>query len=216
MQKGIFITFEGPEGSGKSTQSKIVYEFFKEKGMDLLWTREPGGSEICSQIRRVLLEPGNSDMDDYTEVLLLAADRNEHVANVIKPALAQGKTVICDRFADSTLAYQGYGRGIDMEHLKYLHHMVTRGLSPDLTVLVDIDVEKGLKRVQTRGEVAGGDRIERQKIDFHHRLRKGYLEMAGNYPERYEIVDGFRTLKEVNADINKRIADRFEIFRKYL
>lgn len=213
MKKGLFITFEGPEGSGKSTQSKMIYKYFEEKGVDILWTREPGGSDICSQIRKVILDPANAEMDDYTEVLLLAADRNEHVANVIKPALEQGKVVICDRFADSTLAYQGYGRGIDMEHLKYLHKMVTRGLKPDLTFLVDIDVKKGLERVQSRGEVKGGDRIERQQIDFHHRLRKGYLEMSGKYPKRYEIVDGDQTLKEVNAEILDRLIKRFPRFK---
>lgn len=213
MNKGLFITFEGPEGSGKSTQSKRVHEHMTKTGVDAVWTREPGGTPVCAQIRQVLLSPDNAGMDDYTEVLLLAADRNEHIANMIKPAMDEGKVVVCDRFADSTLAYQGYGRGIPMEHLTYLHKLVTKGLAPDLTILVDVDVELGLSRVQTRGEVKGGDRIERQEIEFHQRLRKGYLELSSSYPDRYVVLDGSRTRDEIFNEIISVLKARFEVFR---
>ncbi|PKK92089.1 MAG: dTMP kinase [Candidatus Wallbacteria bacterium HGW-Wallbacteria-1] len=213
MNRGLFITFEGPEGSGKSTQSKKVQERIAARGIQTRWTREPGGTPLGDKIRSILIDPENGGMADLTEVLLLAAGRNEHVDKVIAPGVEEGKVIVCDRFADSTLAYQGYGRGVSMDHLRYLHGMVTKGLAPDLTILVDIESERGLARVKSRGEVQGGDRIEREEIDFHRRLRSGYLEMAGNYPERYEIVDGDRSLDEVFEDILTRLEKRFELFR---
>lgn len=213
MSKGFFITFEGPEGSGKSTQSKRIHEYMVQKGIDAVWTREPGGTPLCAQIRQIILSPDNAGMDDYTEVLLLAADRNEHIAGMIRPAIEAGRVVVCDRFADSTLAYQGYGRGISMDHLTYLHKIVTRGLAPDLTILVDVDVELGLSRVQTRGEVKGGDRIERQEIEFHQRLRKGYLELSSSYPERYVVLDGSKTRDDIFDGIVSVLKAGFEVFK---
>jgi len=213
MSRGLFITFEGPEGSGKSTQSKRVHQHIASRGLNALWTREPGGTPVGDKIRSILIDPENAGMSDLTEVLLLAACRNQHVDQVITPGVEAGKIIVCDRFADSTLAYQGYGRGVDMSHLIYLHNMVTKGLAPDLTILVDIESERGLARVQSRGEVQGGDRIEREGLEFHRKLRKGYLEMASNYPARYEIIDGDRTQDEVFQDILERLEKRFDIFR---
>lgn len=191
--KGTFITFEGGEGSGKSTQARLLAGYLKQKGYDVVPTREPGGTEIGDAIRAILLNPNFSEMGNVTELLLLAASRAQNVHERIKPGLERGAVVICDRFIDSTLAYQGYGRKFDLKLLEALNRLATGGVTPDLTILLDLPVEVGLERAKAldklESKAGEGDRIEQEGIDFHRRLRKGFLKLAAREPER------FRTLK---------------------
>jgi dTMP kinase len=191
--KGTFITFEGGEGSGKSTQARLLAGHLKQKGYDVIATREPGGTEIGDAIRAVLLNPEFTEMGNVTELLLLAASRAQNVHERIKPGLERGAVVICDRFIDSTLAYQGYGRKFDLKLLEALNRLATGGVTPDLTILLDLPVEVGLGRAKAldKGESKSGegDRIEQLDIDFHRRLRQGFLELAAREPKRFEILE---------------------------
>ncbi len=191
--KGTFITFEGGEGSGKSTQARMLAGHLKQKGYDVIATREPGGTEIGDAIRAVLLNPEFTEMGNVTELLLLASSRAQNVHERIKPGLERGAVVICDRFIDSTLAYQGYGRKFDLKLLEALNRLATGGVTPDLTILLDLPVEVGLGRAKAldKGESKSGegDRIEQLDIDFHRRLRQGFLELAAREPNRFEILE---------------------------
>lgn len=204
---GIFITLEGPEGSGKSTQTRLLKEYLEQKGHQVLATREPGGTLIGKQIRSTLLSPENGKMGEKTELLLYAADRSQHLEEVIKPALDEGKIVLCDRFIDSTIAYQGYGRGLDLKKIGWLNQYATEGLKPNLTFLLDISPSWGLKRalrLSKDGIKQGiGDRLEQEKEEFHQKVRLGFLQIAQAEPERIKVVDASLKIEEVALLVRK-------------
>lgn len=201
MDKGLFFTFEGIDGAGKSTQLKFFQDWLKEQGLDVLIVREPGGTVIGEKIREVLLNKKNGGMVPMTELLLFEAARAQITEEVIKPSLALGKVVICDRFYDSTYAYQGYARDMGSETVTYLNNLATAGLSPDMTFVLDIDVDFALERRVGRGEAA--DRMEALGIAFQKEVRKGYLEAAGKEPERIKVVDASGTPEEIFESIKK-------------
>lgn len=192
--KGLLITFEGVEGCGKSTQVKRLAQRVKEWGRDVLVTREPGGTAIGEKIREILLNPDNAALSDTAELLLYAAARAQHVDEVIKPALANGTIVLCDRYVDSTTAYQGGGRGASRELLDQLRRIATSGLDADLTLLLDVPVDEGLERAKSR---TAADRIEQEKIDFHQRVRDAYLVLAEQEPERIHVIDSTNPIDAV-------------------
>ncbi|MDZ4837760.1 MAG: dTMP kinase [Candidatus Melainabacteria bacterium] len=200
---GTFVTLEGPEGAGKTTQVKLLSKQLTKLGVPHVVTRDPGGTPLGKQVRRILLTPG-INVAPMTELLLYQADRAQHVAEVIKPALEEGKLVLCDRFIDSSIAYQGYGRNIDMKLIKDLNELSTGGLRPVLTILFDIQSEDGLSRLHPGGH----DRIEREALDFHKRVRKGYLELAQLEPERWRILDAAKPLTTVQGEFTKILADK--------
>ena len=199
----MFITLEGPDGSGKTSQIKPLAEFLREQGYSVITTCEPGGTFISDQVRDVLKNLKNKSMHPRTEILLFCAARAQLVEEVIRPHLAQGEIVISDRYADSTLAYQGYGHGYDLDFLKNLLDFATGGLWPDLTLYLDIDVEKGLNRRR----VGGGEwnRLDDYALSFHRRVRCGYLEMAQNNPARWQILDACQSPHEVQDALRKAI-----------
>jgi dTMP kinase len=184
----MFVTFEGPEGSGKSTQIRLLFRALREAGYDVLLAREPGGTSIGDQIRDVLHDARNTEMHPAAEILLYSASRAQLVAQVIRPALAEGRIVLCDRFADSTMAYQGYGRGLDLGMLRQITEFATGGLIPNLTLLLDVDVEAGLARRRRGGDE--WNRMDQQAIEFYERTRQGYLALAAAEPHRYIYIDG--------------------------
>lgn len=198
--KGFFITFEGVEGSGKTTQIKLLAEKLEKKGYEVFLTREPGGTRLGEKIRDLLLDPDNIDMDDRAEILLYAADRAQHVSEKIIPALEAGKIVLADRYIDSNIAYQGYGRKLDMEMVKSINEWVIRKRWPDLTFLLDIDVKIGLERARNLTDDKKGDRLEQEIITFYRNIREGYLAMADK-KERFEIVDADRRSDKIHNDI---------------
>ena len=189
----MFITFEGIEGSGKSTQIGRLAAWLEAKGRTVALTREPGGSELGLSLRRILLDAANTHLVARAELFLYLADRAQHVQQVVRPALGQGKVVLCDRFTDSTVAYQGYGRGLDPEMLHSLNQAAVGGVWPDLTVLFDLPPEIGLVRARSRNEEQGASeaegRFEAEELAFHQRVREGYLKLAGLFPERIKVVD---------------------------
>ncbi len=195
----LFITFEGIEGCGKSTQAARLAAYFESKGVAALLTHEPGDTVVTHWIRAVLADPA-SDLDNRAELLLFLADRAQHVARTIKPALENGTAVICDRYSDSTMAYQGYGRGHDLERLQTLDTWASQGTAPDLTLWIDTDIETGLRRARARGG-ADGDRFESQPFDFHRRIHDGFAALHERHPERIQRIDGNRDIEAVAADI---------------
>jgi len=189
----VFVTFEGIEGCGKSTQARRLAVHLAELGIPVLGTREPGGTRIGQDIRRILLDPANSHMSDLAELLLYAADRAQHVAEVIRPALDHGKWVICDRFFDATIVYQGHARGLDLSLIYFLNQKALSGVMPHKTVLIDCPVEIGLSRALQRTRIMQEEaqaRFEVEHREFHEAVRKGYLSLAGDDPERFFVVDG--------------------------
>jgi len=199
-RKGLFITFEGPEGSGKSTHSRLMCDFLRRKGYKVLHTREPGGVVISEKIRKILLDPKNKDMDVVCEMLLYMAARAQIVKEKILPALRQGKTVVCDRFLDATTVYQGYAGGVDVKVIKNLGKLVAGDAMPDMTFLMDIDSKRGLARA---GRIR--DRMERKSLMFHRAVRKGYLMLAKNEPRRIKVFSGVGDIDETQAKIRKII-----------
>ncbi|MDI6735435.1 MAG: dTMP kinase [bacterium] len=203
----MFITLEGSEGSGKTTQSTLLAKALQEEGFDVIATHEPGGTRISQQIRRVLLDPANTGMTTLTELFLYLAARAQHIKEVIKPALEEGKIVICDRFIDATLAYQGYGRGLDkeaclVELIQKLNLLVIENIKPNLTFILDIDPAQGLKRainipkdIYSEGM---GDRIEQEELEFHQRVREGYFEIARQEPQRVKIINRGKGIEETH------------------
>jgi len=207
----LFITFEGIEGCGKTTQVKRLVKRLEGYNIPLITTLEPGGTDIGRRIRKILLDSNNRNLSPLTELLLYAADRAQHVEEVIKQALDQGKWVICDRFFDATVAYQGSAREQDMELIKILNDKVTKGIKPDLTFLLDCPEEVGLGRAITRNKTQsqqGQDRFEREKLDFHRAVREGYLELARKNRKRFAVVDA----KLTEDEVEKKIFDHIKPF----
>ena len=202
----MFITFEGPDGSGKTTQVKRIGRKLIEKGFDIVYTREPGGTEISDQVREILMNMKNKQMCPRTEILLFCAARAQLVEEVIRPALQSGKIVISDRYADSTLAYQGYGHGFEQETLKQLLNFTTGNLWPDLPFLLDISAEKGLRRRISNQEE--WNRMDDYQLAFHERVRNGYHQLAAADPQRWEIIDADQSEKAVENEIMQRLARR--------
>ncbi len=194
---GKFITFEGSEGSGKSTQAAMLAEHLKQRNLPVLLLREPGGVKISESIRALLLDVGNAKMGDECETLLYMAARAQLVKEVLIPALEAGKIVLCDRFLDSTVAYQGYGNGVDVKTILNIGQYATRGVQPDLTVLFDIDARKGLARTGT-----SKDRIELRSIDYHEKVRQGYLALAKQHPQRIKIIDAGGSKEDISEQVN--------------
>jgi len=199
----MFITFEGPEGSGKSTQAEQLKVYLEGKGQEVLLTREPGGTHLGKNLRELLLNPNNS-LDAMTESFLFAADRSEHVNKVIKPALAEGKIVISDRYLDSTIAYQIGGRRLPEDFIRYLNMVATQGTWPDLTILLDVSSEEGLKRARKKGEA---DRFEKEQLEFHRRVRERYLLCAQEDPARFKIFDTAKKELEVIQKMIRSVVD---------
>lgn len=203
----MFITFEGPEGSGKTSQIDPLAEYLRHSGQDVCKTREPGGTPIGDDIRNVLTNMKNEDMHPRTEILLFQASRAQLVEQVIRPALQENKIVLCDRYADSTLAYQGYGHQIDLAKLRSLIEFATGGLTPDMTFLLDIDVETGLRRKSSGGE---WNRLDAYAIDFHRRVRDGYHKLAEEDPGRWIVVDASQPYDIVQVEIRRHIMKRLQ------
>lgn len=203
----MFITFEGPDGSGKSTQINLVVAHLERLGYEVLCTREPGGTAIGNQIRQVLHDVKNTEMSARAEILLYSASRAQLVEQVILPHLAQGGVVLCDRYADSTYAYQGYGRRLDFETLRLITEFATQSLKPDLTIYLDVAVEEGLRRKSAANISGQGEwnRMDQLELDFHQRVRAGYLEMAQKEPERWLIVDASAPVEEISWVICRRL-----------
>lgn len=200
----LFITFEGPEGSGKSTQIRRLAAVLEEQGVPVLVTREPGGTHIGNAIRAILLDPVHTEMSERAETLLFNAARAQIVDQVIRPALAAGQWVLCDRYADSTLAYQGYGHGQALDPLRRLGEYATGGLTPDVTFYLDIDVRVGLQRKRS-GAVEEWNRMEEKTLAFHQAVRDGYLALAAAEPARWLIVDAAQSIEAIHAQLVARI-----------
>lgn len=201
---GFFITFEGIEGCGKTTQVELLKGYLEKKGKEVLKLREPGGTALGEKVRAILLNSEAEPIDPWAELFLYEACRAQIVSNVIRNALGEGKIVICDRFTDSTIAYQGYGRGLDVGSIASLNEMATGGLKPGLTILVDCDPEVGLKRAWSRIEVTSGakeDRFEKEDIIFHKKVREGFLKIAAQEPQRVRVVRGEAEIPSIHKEI---------------
>ena len=206
MVRGKFITVEGSEGVGKSTNVDFLASAIKDHGYEVICTREPGGTPIAERIRQILLEHGEEPLPDIAELLLFFASRSLHISNKIRPALEAGKWVICDRFTDASRAYQGAGRGLDMQRINLLADWVQDDLQPDMTLLLDAPAEIGMQRAQQRGET---DRLESEQISFYERVRAGYLALAEANPGRYRVVDAARPLQQVQVSIGEVLEQMF-------
>ncbi len=203
---GFFITLEGGEGAGKSTALGTIGEWFRAKGQDFVLTREPGGTPPAERIRELLLDPATGDLAPMTELLLMFAARNENLEQVIRPALAAGRTVVSDRFTDASMAYQGAGRGLGREPVEDLARLVHGDLQPDLTLLLDVPVDIGLERIRSRSE--GPDRFEQTRPGFLERVRQGYLEQARRDPGRFAVIDATADLEHVGEEIRAVLEER--------
>ncbi|MDD2761875.1 MAG: dTMP kinase [Methylomonas sp.] len=205
-RSGLFITLEGGEGAGKTTQCRNIKSFFEDQGREVVLTREPGGTPEAEKIRNLLVQRDGGNWTPVAECLLFFAARQMHVETLIKPALANGKIVICDRFTDSTIAYQGYGHGFDLETIRDVERIALNGFKPDITFLLDLPVEVGLLRSLKQKDIASGlenteDRFEKLDTGFHGRLRQGFLELAKSDPERIKIIDAAGSAENVTTDI---------------
>ena len=195
MKKGLFITFEGADGCGKTTQMKLFAEYLKKQNIDVILTREPGGKGQGEKVREILLNY-DGPVSDRCESFLFLADRAQNIDIIVNPAVSQGKVVLCDRHIDSTVAYQGYGRGLDIERINKLNEIATNGKKPDLTFVFDIDVETSMQRVGKEK-----DRMESAGIEFHNRVRKGYLELAKQEPQRIKVLDATKSINEIHEGV---------------
>jgi dTMP kinase len=205
----LFITFEGPEGCGKTTQLRLLAAHLRDQGHDVLITREPGGTGIGDRVRAILLDPAHTEMLPPTEFLLFSAQRAQHVGQVIRPHLEKGGVVLCDRYADSSLAYQGYGHQLDLDTLRTITRLATGGLVPDLTLCLDVPVEVGLRR-KAGGRGDAWNRMEQKEMAYHQRVRAGYLDMAAQEPERWVVVDATADVRAVWAAICDLVAVRLD------
>jgi dTMP kinase len=201
----MFITLEGIEGSGKTTQIRQIVDFLNQNGRPCVVTREPGGTQIGKKIRSILLDSASCAMDPRTELLLYMADRIQHLQELVYPAMREGKTVVCDRFFDATVVYQGYARGLDVEWIKTLHRIILNNIRPDLTLLLDLAPEIGLSRaweaVHSGDREPGETRFEQEAISFHRKVREGYLALSLAEPERFSVIDASQTPEKVQQDI---------------
>ena len=208
----MFITLEGIEGCGKSTQSRMIRDYLESKGMKVTPTLEPGGSTLGTTLRQILLDPKNDDITGLTELFLYLADRSQHVSSVIRPALDRGEVVLCDRFADSTVVYQGYGRGLDPKLLHQLNEVAVDATWPDLTLLLDLDPEIGLKRALTRNlqenKHTTEGRFEAESLAFHSRVREGYLTWAALNRDRFVVIDAAGSKEDTFTAIREAIDNR--------
>ena len=203
MKKGLFITFEGADGCGKTTQMKLLAEYLKQKGIDVILTREPGGKGLGEKVREILLNY-EGQVSDRCESFLFLADRAQNIDIIVNPAVKEGKIVLCDRHIDSTVAYQGYGRGLDIKRINMLNDIATNGQKPDLTFVFDIDVETSMKRVGSQK-----DRMESAGIEFHNRVRNGYLELAKMEPQRIKVIDAAKSIDEIHQVVISFISNFF-------
>ncbi|MBI2119561.1 MAG: dTMP kinase [Elusimicrobia bacterium] len=207
--KGFFITLEGPDGCGKTTQSKLLKEALMEKGFKVLHTREPGGTFFAEDVRRIILNP-DYKISPLAELLLYEASRAQHTEEVIRPGLEKGECIICERYGDATIAYQGYGRGIALSLIEQLNSIATENLIPDLTIVLDIPAEEGLRRIKKMKGKNGGDRLELESLYFHQRVRKGYFAIAKKNPKRVKILSAKGIVKELHQKILKEIESKIK------
>jgi len=208
-RRGLFITFEGPDGSGKTTQSKLLAERLRREGFQVLETVEPGGTRIGQQIRGILLNAANQELRPTAELLLMFAARAQNVDEAILPALEQGKIVVCDRFTDSSIAYQGAGRGLGTDTVLAIDRIACRGLVPDLTLCIDIDTEAGLERAHSRNRIQvekSESRLDEQSLEFHQKARAAYHELARKEPQRFHLIDGGGTPEAVAEKVWNEVA----------
>ena len=205
LLRSYFITLEGPEGSGKSTQAGLLADALESRGLKVKLTREPGGDPVSEQIRNILLDGADRSVADRTELFLYLAARAQHTERLIRPCLEDGLTVICARYIDSTVAYQGYGSGLDLESIHRMNALATGGLMPDLTLVLDIDVKIGLKRQSQR------NRMERKGLEYHEKVRRGFLEEARRCPERMVVADASQDVDSVHRQILRQVAERLGI-----
>lgn len=206
MTNKLFFTFEGPEGAGKTTVLKMIVSKLQEEGKEVIATREPGGSVIAEEIRQVILNPVHKEMDAKTEALLYAAARSQHFVEKIEPALREGKVVLCDRFIDSSLAYQGIGRGLGIEGVKSINEFAIGERMPDMTILFDLDPEIGLERINSHKD-REINRLDVESLAFHQKVREAYLKLAKEFPERIFVIDASKSLEEVYQNVWKVLKD---------
>ncbi len=202
--RGLFITIEGPDGSGKSTQIENIRKFFEDKNIEIVFTREPGGTPIGERIREIILDNSFKEMDSMTEAMLYAASRAQHVAQIIRPALEQGKVVVCDRFVDSSLAYQGYGRGLG-EDVEIINSFAIKDCMPDVTFLMKLDPDVGKHRIEENRH--DQDRLEHEKLSFHQKVYKGYLKLEEKYPDRIVGIDASKGIGEIRDEIYRKLEE---------
>ena len=214
MARGIFITVEGMEGSGKTTHCEKISAYLEKKGLEVIRVHEPGGTRIGEQVRNILLSAGNEEMIDRTELFLFLASRSQLVEEVIRPSMAAGKVIVCDRYIDSTVAYQGYGRGVDEKFIRLLNKFVVGNVKPDLTIILDVDAPIGLRRARKRLGEKEPDRIEKATLSFHQRVRQGYLSLLRTEHERIRIVDAGRDVKKTERSIKRHIDNFLEKLSK--
>jgi dTMP kinase len=207
MRRGKFITVEGIEGTGKSTNIDFLTGLIEKRGFEVLRTREPGGTPMAEQIRQLLLDHDQENLPAIAELLLFFASRSLHLSNTIIPSLQQGKWVVCDRFTDASRAYQGSGRGLDLDRIERLAEWVQEGVEPDMTLLLDAPAEIGMVRAAARGN---GDRMDNEELAFYQRVRAGYLTLADMHPERFAVVDASRPLADVQVSIEAELETLFD------
>lgn len=212
MSKGIFISLEGPDGAGKSSVLEALIPILEAKGQAFVTTREPGGVAVAEKIRDVVLDPKHTEIDEKTELLLYIASRRQHLVERILPALDRGEMVLVDRFIDSSMAYQGFGRGLKVADIDWLNDFATDGLKPDLTLYFDIEAEEGLARI-AKSKERGADRLDRESVEWHQRVREGYLSILEKEPNRVRKIDASQPLEKVVADTLAVLAERVESLR---
>ncbi len=205
--KGLFITLEGPDGSGKSTIARFLADYLKEKGYDVVTTREPGGTKISEDIRDIILDNNNTNMSYVTEALLYAASRAQHVSQKIRPAIEAGKIIICERFVLSSLVYQGIARGLGIEKVKEINDFAIQGVEPDLILFFDIPPDIALRRKTRKNQ---GDRLEREKLDFHERVYEGYLSLMEIYKDKIELIDATKTKDDTFEQVKAALDNLLE------
>lgn len=204
MNKGLFITFEGADGCGKTTQLNLLRDYLEKSGYEVILTREPGGKGLGEKIREILLNY-DGEVSDRCESFLFLADRAQNIDTIVKPAVQSGKIVLCDRHTDSSVAYQGYGRGLDIDRINMLNNLATDGIKPDLTFVFDIDTETSMQRVGQEK-----DRMENAGVEFHTKVRNGYLELAKKEPHRIKVIDAAKSIDEVHNEVIKLFMENFD------